>query len=231
MDQALERVFDENAQTYDRVNSIISLGLDARWRRWAARQAVWKPGARVLDAFAGTGLVGLESAKLGATVMLADASPGMLEVAEQRVHESGFDARVLLTDLTATTLPLAAASFDAITIVFGVRYLAEPETVLRRLAEILAPNGKLVVVEFVVPKPSLVSAAASVYFFDVIPRIAPLIGGRSHLHDALAETTRALGTAENLAAIVGRVGFRVETFARMGFGLVAGMVCEKPPSS
>jgi demethylmenaquinone methyltransferase / 2-methoxy-6-polyprenyl-1,4-benzoquinol methylase len=231
VNEELERAFDDNALSYDRVNRIISFGLDSRWRRWAAREAVWRSGARVLDAFAGTGMVGLEASALGARVTLADASPGMLEVAERRARERGLDIEVVRADLASPDLPFAPVGFDAVTIVFGVRYLGEPAEVLRRLGGLLVPGGRLVIVEFVVPRPSLVSALASHYFFNIIPKIAPLLGGRSRLHDTLAQTTRALGTAHSLVTIVEDAGLEVITRRSMGFGMVAGIVCRVPGES
>lgn len=231
VDEELERAFDENARSYDRVNRILSFGLDARWRRWAARESVWRDGARVLDAFAGTGMVGLEASAIGARVTLTDASPGMLEVAERRAHKRELDIDVVRADLSSPDLPFAPAVFDTVTVVFGVRYLGEPAKVLRRLGGLLVPGGRLVIVEFVVPRPSLVSAFASTYFFHVIPKIAPLLGGRSRLHDTLAETTRALGTAQALVTIVEEAGLEVMARRSMGFGMVAGIVCRVPGAS
>jgi len=83
----------------------------------------------------------------------------------------------------------------------------------------------------VVPRSSLVSAFASTDFFHVIPKIAPLLGGRSRLHDTLAETTRALGTTQALVTIVEDAGLEVMARRSMGFGMVAGIVCRVPGAS
>lgn len=225
MPGALTSLFDENAETYDAVNTAISLGLDGRWRRWAARQAVSKPGARVLDAFAGSGAVGLIASELGADVTLADASPGMLSVAERKARRHAAQIRVVRADLTEYPLPFEARSFDSITVVFGVRYLDDPVDVLHNLAACLVPGGRMIIVEFVEPPRTLVSALPSAYFFHGIPRIAPHLGGRGRLHDTLVETTHALGTADELIAIVRRAGLTIAARKTMGFGMVAGLVC------
>lgn len=226
MDAARSRsLFDENAGTYDRVNTMISLGLDARWRRWAARRAAWTPGARVLDAFAGTGRVGLEAAALGADVTLADDSRGMLDVAASEAARRGIVLRCVLTDLTAERLPFETGSFDAVTVSFGVRYLDSPADVLRRLGRLLRPDGRLVVLEFVRQPRGPISWAASVYFFRVLPRIAGLLAGRRELYDYLASSTLAVGHVEDLAAVCRAAGFDVRSCRTMGFGLVAGLVC------
>ena len=169
-------LFDRNVSTYDRVNTIITFGLDARWRRWAARQAAplavgsraahYGHGApatqcgdgespppirlRVLDACAGTGLLALDLARRGATVTAADAAPGMLAVARGRVSAAGLPLATVVADLSD---PAAAATlggpFDAVTVSFGLRYFADPGALLRPLRELLVPGGRLVVVEAV----------------------------------------------------------------------------------
>lgn len=220
------KLFDANAETYDRVNSIVSLGLDSRWYAWAARQAVVAPGDRVLDAFAGTGGVGLRAAALGADVTLADGSPMMLDVATQRARSAGLDVRAETVDLTADPLRFDRAPFDAITVMWGLRYLDDPSRVLRALATLLRPGGRLVVVDFVEPDGGVVSQLADVYFFRILPRIASALAGKRELYRELVTTTHAMGPAEHLAGLVEAAGFAVTEQRRMGFGLVRGIVAE-----
>jgi demethylmenaquinone methyltransferase / 2-methoxy-6-polyprenyl-1,4-benzoquinol methylase len=223
--EASRALFDENAATYDRVNTLISLGLDERWRRWAARQAVAHAGARVLDAFAGTGLVGIEAAALGARVTLADASPAMLGQAREHAARRGVEVATVLTDLTAEALPLPAASFDALTVSFGIRYLDDPAGTLRRLGRLLAADGRLVVLEFVRPDPGPVASPAAVYFFRVLPRIAARLAGRGQLYRYLVGSVDRVGHARDLVHLLEDAGYRVAVRRTFGFGLVAGVVC------
>ena len=224
MDTATRELFDANAATYDRVNTLISLGLDARWRAWAASRAVEKPHARVLDAFAGTGPVGLRAAALGAEVTLADGSRGMLEVARRRARASRLELRFAETDLSTEPPEVPGAPFDAITVVFGVRYLDDPVRVLRGLATLLAPGGPLVIVDFVEPDGSFLSRLAAFYFFRVLPRVASLLAGRRGLYDRLVASTHRMGGAKRLVSLVENAGLTVTETRRMGFGLVAGVV-------
>ncbi len=224
MDEAAARsLFDANAATYDRVNSIISLGLDTRWRAWAAREAVAKPGARVLDAFAGTGLVGLRAAELGGRVILADVSPGMLAVALRRAHSRGIAVETAVTDLASEPLDVGGP-FDAITVMWGVRYLDDPVGVLKRLTSSLAPDGRVIVVDFVEPSDGLISRLAASYFFGVLPRIAGALAGHRELYRELTATTHAMGSRQNLARLVRDAGLEVVEQHVMGFGLVVGIV-------
>lgn len=224
MDHATaRRLFDTNAATYDRVNSIVSLGLDAAWRDWAARRAVAQPGARVLDAFAGTGRVGLRAAELGARVTLADVSPGMLAVARRRAIERNLDVRTVVADLTAEPLGIDGP-FDAATAMWGLRYVDDPAQVLRGLAALIAPGGRVVVVDFIEPSRGLVTHLAAAYFFRLLPRIAGALAGRRELYRELVATTHAMGSRERLLALVRDAGLEVAEQHVMGFGLVLGLV-------
>jgi demethylmenaquinone methyltransferase/2-methoxy-6-polyprenyl-1,4-benzoquinol methylase len=217
-------LFDTNAGSYDRTNTIISLGLDARWRDWAAHKAVLRPDVAVLDAFAGTGLVGLRCAELGGRVTLADISPRMLEVAEQRAAEAGLGLQTFTGDLTAAELDVPGAPFDAITLMFGVRYLDDPASVLRRLSALLRPYGSIVVVDFVEPDDSLLATLAAVYFFRVLPPVASWLSGKPELYRELVSTTHDLGPAKHLVSIVKSAGLEIAETRAMGFGLVCGVV-------
>ena len=234
----VRELFDDNAPTYDEVNSVISLGLDARWRDWVARKALAKSGARVLDAFAGTGLVGLRAAALGGRVTLADISPGMLDVAAKRASARGLRVERFVTDLAdggaadgAPAVP--GAPFDAITIVFGARYLEDPSAVIRRLSKLLADGGRVVIMDFVEPSGGLLTRAASVYFIHVLPRLAAVLAGRKQLYERLIATTRAIHGREHLERIVRDAGLSIVETKTMGFGLVVGVVgavdAETPP--
>lgn len=225
-----ERLFDANAATYDRVNTVISLGLDDRWRTWAARRAVRRSGARVLDAFAGTGRTGIRAAELGAHVTLADISYSMLAEAVAEARRRSVSVSAVAVDLTtAETVP--GAPFDAVTIVFGVRYLADPVAVIRRLASLLVPGGRVVLLDFAEPTGGLLSRAAAVYFFRVLPRIASALAGRSELYRLLADTTHEIKGAGQLRGYLEDSGLHFVGQKTMGFGLVIGLVgeCGSPP--
>lgn len=223
------RVFEENAATYDRVNTVISLGLDARWRNWVARQAVAHAGSRVLDAFAGTGLVGLRAARLGARVTLADASCAMLEQAERRARRRELSVSTVRADLAAPSLPaFPDAPFDGITMVFGVRYLDRPSEVIRRLSSLLSPSGRFVVLEFAEPDGGLISRLASFYFFRVLPKIASALSGHPELYSLLGSTTHSIHGPGALVRVVEESGLRIAETRTMGFGLVVGIVGQLP---
>ncbi|MGV8083773.1 MAG: class I SAM-dependent methyltransferase [Coriobacteriia bacterium] len=225
--ESARRLFDTNSPTYDRVNGLISLGLDERWYAWAAEEALPAPGAHVLDAFAGTGAVGLRVAEKGGRVTLADVSPKMLEAASARAKERGLAVRTVLADLSAEPLAIEGAPFDAVVAMWGLRYVDEPARVVASLARLLEPGGRLVLVDFVEPPPVLASQIAALYFFHVLPRIAGLLAGHRELYGILAETARKTGPPRRLIEMAEAAGLRVAKTQSMGLGLVFGLVATR----
>jgi demethylmenaquinone methyltransferase / 2-methoxy-6-polyprenyl-1,4-benzoquinol methylase len=231
-------LFDRNAATYDRVNTLITLGLDARWRRWVARQAAPRAATlggagratsrpRVLDACAGTGLLARDLARRGADVTAADVAPRMLAVARERLAAAGLPLSTVVADLSD---PAAAGTlggpFDAITVGFGLRYFADPEDLLRPLPGLLAGGGRLVVVDAVCPPRDLLGSAAGLYFFDVAPRLGAALAGRAELYEFLTASTRAFGSADDLEGHLRAAGFTPTVRRRFAAGVVAGFVAE-----
>jgi demethylmenaquinone methyltransferase / 2-methoxy-6-polyprenyl-1,4-benzoquinol methylase len=256
---AIRDLFDDNAAHYDRVNRIITFAQDARWRRWAAREAVAGASARegargsagaervtgaetlagagraldpsspcrVLDACAGTGLAGLEAARLGARVTLADVSAGMLVVARERAAARRLTVDDCVVDLAAAPPPFAPGSFDAAIIAFGLRYFSDPVAVVGGLAAVLRPGGELVVLEAVVPPAGPVHRAAEMYFMRVAPLVATGLAGRSALYRVLTATTRETGGAGDVLAILRAAGLGVVSRRDFAVGLVVGVVARK----
>lgn len=238
----LASLFDAAAASYDRVNTVITFGLDGLWRRWAARQALAsstarlvRPSARggranprVLDACAGTGALALALASRGAAVTAVDAAPGALALARRRLAAKGLPARVVVADLAGPTdlRDAVGPPFDAVTLGFGLRYFAAPGALLARLRTLLKPGGRLVLLEAVRPPQDLAGRAAAAYLFHVAPRLGATLAGRAELYDLLAASTRALGSSAAIETGLRAAGFRVIARRRFAAGAVVGFVAE-----
>src|SRR3954469_19054601 len=143
---AIRSMFDRIAPVYDVMNRVMTAGLDVRWRRFTAEAAV-QPGDRVLDAACGTGDLAIADLKRGATKVTGlDFSERMLERARRK------DARIEWVQGDLLALPFADATFDAATVGFGVRNVADLAASLRELRRVLRPGGRVVILEIAHPR-------------------------------------------------------------------------------
>lgn len=179
-------MFDRIAGRYDRVNRVLSLGLDQRWRRRLVRElglvtqtqttdrGVWfgeRP--RVLDVATGTGDLAIEIARScpGATVVGLDPSPGMLAVAQTKLDKRGLADRVTLQVGDAQHLPQQNCEIDAATIAFGIRNVPDRGAALRELARVVRPGGRIAVLELGEPRRGVFGAMARVHSHYLVPRL------------------------------------------------------------
>jgi len=165
---------------------------------------------------------------MGAEVTLADFSRPMLVEAMAEARRKGVSVSVVDADLTGDER-IPGVPFDAVTVTFGIRYLDDPVSVIARLASMLAPGGRLVLLEFAEPGHRLVSRAAGVYFFRLLPKIATAIAGSPELYRVLTSTTHRVRGAEHLEQLMRSAGLGIVGTKTMGFGLVIGVVGTAPP--
>ncbi|MCS7089157.1 MAG: ubiquinone/menaquinone biosynthesis methyltransferase [Verrucomicrobiota bacterium] len=145
-------LFDRIAWRYDFINDLQSAGLHRLWKRRVAQLAAVGPGHRVLDVCCGTGDVARELARTGAEVVAVDFSEQMLNVARRRSRRWGpWAGRITFLWADALCLPFEERAFDAVTIAYGLRNLADWRAGLRELLRVTRPGGRLVILEFGIP--------------------------------------------------------------------------------
>lgn len=147
---------------YDQLSALLSLGQDPRWRRALVQAVAPAAGERVLDVATGTGLVAVELARSGCSVVGVDQSPEMLAAARRRFAGAA-DGRVELIEAEAEELPFASASFDALTFTYLLRYVDDPATTIRELARVVRPGGRVASLEFGVPPSTAARTAWRIY--------------------------------------------------------------------
>jgi len=157
------RMFDSVAPRYDVMNDLLSLWQDASWRRATAKALGVRGDERVLDVAAGTGTSAAPLAATGADVYALDRSRGMVKLG--RLNQPA----VTFVVGDAAALPFADASFDAVTVSFGLRNMPHPEAVLAELARVTRSGGRLVVCEFSTPRRGLLRLAHSIWLNHVMP--------------------------------------------------------------
>ncbi len=204
-------MFDRIAPRYDRLNRLLSLGLDQRWRRDALNRIRVGEGDRVLDLACGTGdLVELSIAR-GAQVIGVDFALEMLGAARER----GIRAPLLQADGEALPLPDAWAS--AVTCGFALRNFVSLPAIFRELARVLEPGGRVALIEVDRPRPALVRAAHALYFDRIVPLIGGLLSDRA-AYAYLPKSTVYLPPTRELLALLEDAGFEQVEHRRLLFG-------------
>ncbi len=210
-------MFSDLAPRYDRLNRVLSLGLDQGWRRRTVRLLGLPPGARVLDLCAGTGDLAVAGGRFGWQVHAADFSHAMLAAGRGK---GGAAAPRSLVQADATRLPFADGVFDGVTVAFGIRNVAEPRRALAEMRRVLRVGGRLGVLEFFREPPSPWRSAFSAYFRHVLPRLARLAGApRGDAYDYLPASVEDFATPEEFAAWMRDADFEPRSSRRFAGGV------------
>ena len=213
----VRRMFDRIAPVYDAMNRVMTAGLDRRWRRITVEQVV-HPGDRVLDACCGTGDLALAARARGADVVGLDFSEAMLERARAKSREVEW----VQGDMLA--LPFEDGSFDAVTVGFGVRNVADLDAGLRELRRVLRDGGMVGILEITRPRGAL-ARFYRLWFDRVVPALGRVLpGGAAYTY--LPASVRRFPGPEELAARLERAGFAAVRFRRFAGGIVALHVAE-----
>jgi demethylmenaquinone methyltransferase/2-methoxy-6-polyprenyl-1,4-benzoquinol methylase len=209
------RMFDAVADRYDRMNAVMTFGQERRWRRVVARSLDLRAGDRVLDLAAGTGASSLPIEALGARAVACDFSQGMLEVGRRRHPQLEFVAG------DALRLPFRDGVFDAVTISFGLRNVADVDLALRELARVTRPAGRLVILETSAPLRQPLRAGHDVYVEQVLPRIARLVASNGEAYQYLAESVGAWPSPVELTERIAAAGWTAVSWRQLLLGAVA----------
>jgi len=218
----VNRMFDRVAGRYDALNSLMTAGLHHRWRERAAARAELKPGDAALDVCCGTGDLALELGRRvtpGGHVVGCDFSEPMLDLAREKAAARGAGG-VRFEWADALELPYDGERFDAVTVGFGVRNLADLDRGLREMARVLKPGGRAVILEIIQPTRPPLSLFYSLWF----DRIVPLLGTFSSNPEAysyLPESVRSFPSPHGLAEKMDDAGFKAIRYTVLAGGIIA----------
>jgi demethylmenaquinone methyltransferase/2-methoxy-6-polyprenyl-1,4-benzoquinol methylase len=218
-------MFDRIARRYDLVNTVLSGGTDGGWRRRAARATSLQPGGSALDVACGSGKLTAELARIvGAAgrVVGLDFSAQMLEIA-RRDHEE-----IEFLEGDALNLPFEDGSFDASTIAFGLRNLADPVRGLREMGRVVRPGGRAVVLEFVRPPKNVVGGAYRLYLRTLLPAIGGTLSGQPAAYRYLSDTVDSYRSPEELRAMAAAAGWSEVGYTGLAMGTVGILVGVQP---
>jgi demethylmenaquinone methyltransferase / 2-methoxy-6-polyprenyl-1,4-benzoquinol methylase len=210
--EGVRRMFDRIAPVYDAMNRLMTAGLDRRWRRETA-SAVVQPGDRVLDVCCGTGDLALQAVRAGGRVTGLDFSEPMLERALAKAPELDWVSG------DALALPFADGSFEAVTIGFGLRNLADAEKGLREMLRVLRPGGRVAILEITRPR-GLLAPFYRLWFDGVIPLAGKVLPGGS-AYAYLPASVRRFPDPQGLAKLMDDAGFEEIRWRLFAGGIVA----------
>ncbi|MDI2029137.1 demethylmenaquinone methyltransferase [Saccharopolyspora sp. TS4A08] len=206
-------MFDGVARRYDLTNTVLSFGQDRRWRKVTRQLLAPQQDEKVLDLAAGSGVSTVEFARSGAYCVAADFSLGMLSVGKGR--------GVPLVAADALHLPFADDAFDAATISFGLRNLADTVAGLREMRRVVRPGGRLVVCEFSTPTWQPFRGVYMNYLMRALPPIARAVSSNPDAYVYLAESIRSWPDQRALAELIAEAGWTDTTWKNLTSGVVA----------
>ena len=239
-------MFDKVADRYDLLNDVLSLGQDRWWRRMVARTVAARPGERVLDVAAGTGTSSRTFTAAGADCVACDFSLGMLTVGARRLRRPAAPASARSGDRgvpggrppgsallrfvagDAMRLPFRDQAFDAVTISFGLRNVADHEAALAEFRRVTRPGGRLVVCEFGhLPWPRL-NSAYEAYLTSALPAVARRLSGNPAAYEYLAESIQDWPAQPELARRIAAAGWSAVRWRDLSLGVVAIHQARRP---
>ncbi len=229
--ERVRAMFAAIARSYDLNNRVHSFGRDQAWRKAAVRIASVKPGDRVLDCACGTGDLTMAFANSPAgEVVGSDFTQPMLDIADTKKSAVGANAsKITYEQADATNLPYDDASFDVLSIAFGIRNVSDPARALAEFHRVLKPGGRLVILEFDTPRNPAIRLGNDLYTKHIMPRTATLIArDKSGAYRYLPKSVETFLTSEQLAAKATHAGFEGIAQKRMTFGVCVCTRAIKP---
>jgi demethylmenaquinone methyltransferase/2-methoxy-6-polyprenyl-1,4-benzoquinol methylase len=226
---AVRSMFDRIAPRYDLLNRLLSGGTDVRWRRRAVDFLELPAPARVLDLCTGTADLLIEALRRDPrhSGVGVDLSHGMLARGAAKLRRGGYAGRAVLVGGDGERLPLRDASCDGALVAFGIRNVGDPVRALREVVRVLRPGGRLVVLEFSMPR-GLLGSAYRFYFRSVLPRVGGLVSGDGSAYSYLPASVARFPAPRDFAALMEESGLRDVTWRLLTGGIACLHRGEKP---
>ena len=219
--QQVASMFDKIALRYDFLNRFLSAGIDVGWRKKALRQLISLQPQTILDVATGTGDVAILADKILSPKKITgiDISTGMLEIGKAKILKLGLQDKIELVKGDSEIINFPDASFDAITVAFGVRNFENLEKGLSEMLRVLRPGGKLVVLEFSKPKQGAVSAFYSLYMRFFASNVGKMISKNDEAYRYLNDSVQQFPEGQRFVSILQTVGYTNTYAKRLTLGI------------
>jgi len=225
----VREMFDKISRRYDLLNRLLSAGIDQRWRKTLIRHMRRQHPERILDIATGTADLPLMQARhlRPRKITGLDISEGMLEMARKKIRKAGLENLVELVQGDAENLPFPDASFDAVSVAFGVRNFENLERGLRETARVLKPGGHMYILEFSQPEHTPFKQLYGFYSRRILPFIGKLISGDASAYTYLPESIAAFPYGEKMKKLIRQNGFAQAEAYPLTFGIATLYVAKK----
>lgn len=228
--EKIEQMFNDIAPSYDRLNHLMSLGIDNIWRKKALKEIVDGTQQQILDVACGTGDSTIAIAKAmepGGRVTGIDISAGMMEPLMRKAAHEGVHDRIKLLQADALQMPFEADTFHRVTCAFGIRNFEDRNKGLAEFLRVLKPGGRAVILELGIPDKPFIKTLYDIYFRHILPLIGGLISGNRAAYRYLPESVYAFPRPETFCAMMERAGFHNVRHRNFTFGLCRLFIGEK----
>ncbi len=220
--EQVAQMFDNISHRYDFLNHLLSMGIDKSWRKKVVKRIGAKNPESILDIATGTGDLAIALTQTGAPKIVGlDISAGMLEKGKEKIAKKNLDNIISMTLGDSENLPFEDASFEAITVAFGVRNFENLEAGLKEIYRVLKPGGQLAVLEFSQPQRFPFKQVYNTYFKYILPGMGKLISGDSRAYTYLPESVEAFPYGEKFVGILNTLGFKESVAKPVTFGIAS----------
>lgn len=217
----VEKMFDNIAHSYDKLNHRLSWNIDKMWRNVALNHLKQYCPQTILDIATGTGDFAIQAAKMLHPQKLvgADISEGMMEVGRKKTQMLGLSNVISFSKEDCMNMSFADNSFDAVTAAFGIRNFQDLDRGLREMHRVLKKGGHLCIVELTTPVHFPMKQLFKIYSHTVLPIYGRLISGDQTAYSYLTATIEAFPQGEYMVEILKKAGFTESSFKRLTFGI------------
>ncbi|MDD5730847.1 MAG: ubiquinone/menaquinone biosynthesis methyltransferase [Candidatus Omnitrophica bacterium] len=225
----IRRFFSLIAPKYDFFNNLLSAKRQEAWKRRLVQCAFAAEKGRVLDLCTGTAdLAVLFASNRGyKRITAVDFSDAMLRQARQKIEKYGLKGRIDLVQADALKLPFSPGSFNVVAVAFGLRNLVDRRRAMEEIRRVLAPRGKLAILEFCNPRASFASRLILVYLSYIAPFIIRIFSGKAGIYKYLVSSINDFFTPGELVDLLDSAGFAKPYSQRIDFGIAHMFVAEK----